>query len=88
MPTGKFLPPLSFLFFSVDRYAHSAPAAVQERGQILSLASSADVYETRHLVYLFLNAHQKGILVSQKLLTIALCVEVSVTELARESASV
>lgn len=50
-----------YYFFSVDRYFHSAPAVVQERSQILSLASSADVYETRHLVYLFSNTRQKWI---------------------------
>lgn len=49
----------SSLFFLMDKYIYSALAVVQE--QILSLASSADVYETRHLAYLFSNMHQKWI---------------------------
>ncbi len=54
----KVSPSLYFiLFFGWEggKYILSAPAVVQEHSQTLSLASSASVYETRHLVYLFLS---------------------------------
>lgn len=62
--------------FFVGRYVHSAPAVIQEHSQILLLVSSAAVYETRHLGYLFSNTSEMD-LMCQNLLTITLCVRVA-----------